>query len=392
MSERVHSADGRSNDSVGRGDGPAPLEALEAARQRLETADRRIAEHDEETVEEVAAAHRDATKLLDDYVDRATGTGRENFQAYIELEGKFDGLVSSLSDDLVEYEAFEDSLEAIDKRRLSESDFERAREALAPAAEYADLLEEREAAREEVAEARKAANKRLRALDDEIAERERLLELATADLDAPVERLREPIDRYNEAVREAFREYRLAASAREVFDLLERSAWYPFVTYEQPPDDLLGYVRENPAGEYTIPELLDYADYSRSKLSHYVDSADELKRNVATQQTYLDGIDAEPLTIDWPPEPAGALRRRLREYRPFVARIADEAVVSALREARLLATDPDYDRLQTAAQAVAQLTPAERERLTDGRVEDELEELRAERERLEDALEVDDPV
>jgi len=112
---------------------------------------------------------------------------------------------------------------AIDKRRLSESDFERAREALEPAAEYADLLEEREAAREEVAEARKAANKRSRALDDEIAERERLLELATADLDAPVERLREPIEHYNEAIREAVQEYRLAASAREVFDLLERA-------------------------------------------------------------------------------------------------------------------------------------------------------------------------
>ncbi|MFC6768998.1 DUF7118 family protein, partial [Natrinema soli] len=148
MSERVHSADGRSNDSVGSDDGPAPLEALEAARQRFETAERRITEHGEETVEEVAAAHRDATKLLDDYVDRATGTGKENFQAYIELEGKFDGLVSSLSDGLVAYESFEESLEAIDKRRLSESDFERAREALAPAAEYADLLEEREAARE----------------------------------------------------------------------------------------------------------------------------------------------------------------------------------------------------------------------------------------------------
>jgi len=59
---------------------------------------------------------------------------------------------------------------------------------------------------------------------------------------------------------------------------------------------------------------------------------------------------------------------------------------------RLLATDPDYDRLQTAARAVDQLSPAERERLADGRVADELETLQAERERLEDALAVDDPV
>jgi len=67
-------------------------------------------------------------------------------------------------------------------------------------------------------------------------------------------------------------------------------------------------------------------------------------------------------------------------------------VVASLREVRLLTTDSDYDRLQTAAQAVARLDPAERERLTDGRVADELEALRAERERLEAALEADNLV
>ncbi len=393
MSERIPPTDARSSAGVaGADDGPTPLEELEAARDRLEAIETRIDDHGEGTVEEVATAYRNATKLLEDYVDRATGTGKENFQAYIELEGTFDTLVSDLDDDLPEREAFEDALEAIDKRRLSESDFERAHEALEPAAEYAELLEEREAARENLAEARKTANKRRRTVKDEIDERERLLELANADLDAPVERLREPIETYNEAVREAFEDYRLEASAREVFDLLERSQWYPFVSYEQPPDDLQRYVRENSAGEYTIPELLEYADYSRSKLSHYVDSADELKRNVATQQTFLDGIDAEPLTIDWPPGPAGELRCRVREYQPFVARVADEEVVAALREVSLLTTDADYDRLQTAAQAVVQLTADERERLADGRVADELEELRTERERLEAALEVEDPV
>ncbi|WP_408956691.1 hypothetical protein [Natrinema sp. 74] len=392
MSERAHPSDAGSSAGVGSDGEATPHEALEAARNRLEAIETRIDDHGEETVEAVAEAYRSASKLLADYVDRATGTGQENFQAYIELEGKFDTLVSDLSDDLPAYEAFEDALDAIDKRRLSESDFERAREALDPAAEYADMLDEREAARESLAEARKTASKRRRELDDAIADRERLLELSNADLDAPVERLRDPIESYNEAVREAFEAYRTEASAREVFDLLERSQWYPFVTYERPPDDLTAYVAENPAGEYSISELLEYADYSRSKLSHYVDSADELKRSVATQRTFLDGIDAEPLTIDWPPGPAGELRRRIREYRPFVARVADEEVVAALREVRLLTTDADYDRLQTAAQAVNQLTPTERERLADGRVDAELEELRAERERLEAALEIDDPV
>ncbi|SEW26865.1 DUF7118 family protein [Natrinema salifodinae] len=391
MSERVHPSDAGS-DAGTDGDGATPLEALEAARDRFETARRRIDDEGADAVEEAATAYRNATALLDDYVDRATGTGKENFQAYIELEGKFESLVSGLADDLAARDAFDGALDAIDKRRLSERDFERAREALDPASRYADMIDEREAARETLAEARTDASKRLRAIDDEIDERERLLDLATADLNAPVERLRDPIEDYNAAIREAFADYRLEASARKVFALLERSRWYPFVDYERPPADLARYVRETDAGEYTIPELLEYADYSRSKLSHYVDSADELKRSVATQQTFLEGIDAEPLTVAWPPEPAGALRCRTREYQPFVARVADEETVAALRGVRLLATDHDYDRLQTAAQAVAQLSPAERERLADGRVEAELESLRTERERLEAALDVDDPV
>ncbi|WP_306054555.1 DUF7118 family protein [Natronococcus wangiae] len=385
MTERVSRSGSAGTDRT-------PLERLEAARERFAQARREIDERGDEAVVDAAEAYRDATDLLDRYVDRATGTGRENFRAYLELEGKFDALVTGLSDDLKGREAFSNALDALDKRRLSESDFERAREALEPARQYSSLLEERDAAREALAEARKAASRRLRELDDEIAERERLLELATVDLGAPVERLRDPIETYDEAIRDAFREYCLEASAREVFSLLERSRWYPFVGYERPPEDLRQFVFERPAGEYTIPELLEYAGYSRSKLDHYVEDADELKRTVATQQTYLEGIDAEALTIAWPPDQAGVLRRRTREYQPFVARVADEETVAALREVCELTYDSEFDRLQTAAQAVDRLTAAERERLRDGRVEDELEALRAERDRLEDALEVDDPI
>ncbi|RQG92701.1 hypothetical protein EA462_00245 [Natrarchaeobius halalkaliphilus] len=375
-----------------RADERSPLERLEAARECFEEADRRIDEHGGDAVADASEAYRNATDLLDSYVDRATGTGRENFTAYIQLEGQFASLVDGLPDDLRGRDAFEDALDAIDKRRLSESDFETAHAALEPASRYVELIDERESAREALAEARKVASKRRRTIDDEIDERERLLELATADLDAPVERLRKPIDRYNERVLEAFTEYRLETSAREVFSVLERSAWYPFVDFERPPDDLRAYVEESSDGEYTIPELLEYAGYSRSKLSHYVEDADVLKRRVATQQTYLDDIDGEPLTIAWPPAPTGVLRRRTRERRPFVERVADEETVALLREIRLLTADPDYDRLQTAAKAVAKLTPDERDRLASGRVEDELKALRTERDDLATALEIDDPV
>ncbi|AXR76718.1 DUF7118 family protein [Natrarchaeobaculum sulfurireducens] len=388
MSEHAGSSKANDEESV---EG-TPLERLEAARERLERIEADVDDHGGTAVEDAADAYRKATKLLDDYVGRATGTGRETFKSYVQLEGQFTALVGSLSDDLRDRAAFENALDAIDKRRLSESDFEAAHRALEPATQYAELIDERDAARDELSEARKAASMRIRTIDDEIDERERLLELANADLEAPVERLREPIEAYDAAIREAFADYRLEAATREVFELLERSRWYPFVGYERPPDDLREYVDESPDGEHSIPELLEYAEHSRSKLTHLVADADALKRRVATQRTYLDGIDADPLTIGWPPESAGVLRRKTREYRPFVERVGDEETVTALREVRELTFDPDYDRLQTAAQAVDQLSPAERERLADGQIAEELESLRTERERLETALEVDDPV
>ncbi|MCU4741176.1 hypothetical protein OB955_06625 [Halobacteria archaeon AArc-m2/3/4] len=368
------------------------VDRLERARDRLATVDARIDDHGEETVEDAADAYQRARKLLEDYVDRATGTGRENFKAYIELEGQFSSLVEGLPADIARREAFESALEAIDKRRLKEADFERAEEALEPGKAFSELLEERTEAREALAETRKEANKRLRTIDDEIDHRNRLLELSSADLEAPVDRLREPIAAYNEAVYESFVAYRQSESAREVFDVLERSRWYPLVPFEQPPEELREYVSENGAGTETIPKLLEYANYSRSKLDHYVDDADELKRRVATQQTYLEGIDAEPLSVAWPPAPAAELRYRLRELRPFVERIGGEELVVRLRELRQLAlgshsdSEFEYDRLQTAAVAVEQLTEDQRRRLADGRIEEELEALREEHDRIQSVL------
>lgn len=364
---------------------------LENARERLATAERRIEDHGGKAVEPAARAYREALSLLDSYEDRASGTGRETFKAYLELEGRFATLVENLPSNLQGREAFESALEAIDKRRLSESDFERARDALEPAAVYAALLDEREAAENALTDARAAARKRLRELDEAIDEHERLLELGAAPLDAPVDRLRKPIEAYNDAVRSAFDAFIHDASAREIVAFLGRTRWYPFVEYEQSPDEIEVYVTSNRAGTYTIPELLEYATYSRSKLSHYVDDADELKRHIATQRTYLEGIDAEPLTIEWPPPSAPVLRRLTGELIPLVSRVADEDVVAALRSVRELTFKEPFDRLRTAAQAMDQLDETERRRLEDGRVEADLAALEAERERLEAVLEDDGP-
>jgi len=224
---------------------------------------------------------------------------------------------------------------------------ERARERLNEAEAALDPLEDWEDATDRYREARRAVGRRLDEVRDEIADRERLQRLGEADLDAPVERLRDPIEAYDATVSEAFESFVADSSAREVLDFLATTAHFPLVPFERPPDDLRAFVRTSEAGGESIPQLLEYAGFSRSKLDHYVDDPDALKRAVATQQTYLERLDADPLTVGWPPPEADDLRWQCQERISVVGRFAPE-VVPDLRAVRELTRREDYDRLRTA--------------------------------------------
>ncbi|WP_458186366.1 DUF7118 family protein [Haladaptatus sp. NG-WS-4] len=362
-----------------------PLTDLRNADEACREAEAIISEYGEPQVEAVADAHSRATGLLDRYESKATGTG--DFQAFVEFQGTFADLVENLPDDLPEREAFERAEDAIDKRRLSEDDFETARAALEPAGEVAALLDERRATFERYRDARHTVSRRITELDEEIAHLERLKKLGSADLDAPTEELREPIQAADEAVADAFRTFKREASAREVVEFLTATEQYPLVDFESPPDDLRDYLCENEVGAKSIPDLLEFARYSRSKLDHYVDDPAALKRAVATNETYLDRLDATPLAIGWPPAPADELRWWCEEAIRVADRFAPPAAVANLREVQRLTYDETrFDRLRTAAQARAELTDDERDRLARGAVTDELQRARDRKESLTDAL------
>lgn len=328
--------------------------------------------------------YRELLDLLDRYEGTATGSG--NFKAYTEFEGRVANLAEDLDDDLPEKETFEAVDDYLQQRRLSESDFETARQKLQPVGDVVDRLDEWERARERYTEARRKARKRLTELDERIDELERLQRLGEADLDAPVDHLRDPIEAYDERVREAFSEFRSNASAREVLSAVSRADAFPLVDFQSPPSDLLDYVHSHETGAEPVPQLLDYADYSASKLDHYVDDTTALKRAVGTRRTYLRTLDAEPLTVGWPPPPADHLPWLVREYRSVLSGFADEDVVTALREVRALAHREDYDRLRESALARADLDADEREQLASGEVAEELRDARDEKSAIKDAL------
>jgi hypothetical protein len=361
-----------------------PVAELDQREQRLERAEERVAEFGEEKLQRLADVYHEFVGILDRYEDQVTDDGGD-IQTNIEFQSQVAEVSKQLSDDLLLSETFRECDEYLQQKWFSESDFEHVYEQLDPVSDLVGRLEERDAALEAYRETRRDVRYRIRELDEEINELERLSRLGNADLDAPTGRLREPIEAYNDAVTDAFEAFRRNSSAREVLAFVAAMADYPLVPFEHPPEGLLRYVREREPGTETISQLLAYADYSRSKLDHYVDDPGALKHTIGGKQTFLERLDAAPLRIGWPPPAATDLEYRCRELTAAVNRFAPDAV-EPLRDVAALPRERNYERLRNAAQAREELTDVERDRIATEDIEGQLGGLREEREHLQGAL------
>ena len=361
------------------------LADLETAHDRFRAATERLAPLSPAEADTATDACRTAEQLMDTYEERATGSG--DFAGYVQFRARIDDLVDSIPADHPLRSAFEDMADAVDKRRLSSRDFDRARAALDPVHEVADVLAERAAAREEFDSAKRAVRRSLADVDRRLEELDEMLALADVDLDRSTESIEAPIARYNAAVEEEYDSYLDSTPARTVLDDRRHARWFPLVPVDPPPTPLVETL-DRLETSLTIPELLEYAEYSRSKLGHYVDDPDALRTAVRTDRTYLERIDATPYRIAWPPSPALVLRHRCRELASVIGRFAADETIAALREVRLATRPPDrFDALREVAHADAALDAEQRDRLRRGEVAAERTELESVRARLDAALE-----
>lgn len=367
-------------------DSDHPLIAeLEAAREELDRAEERVEDIGEGRLRDLTEAHEELTSLFSRYEERATGSG--DFGAFIEFQEALGEFVEDLPNNLPNREAFEDIDERLQKRRLTEGDFAAARDRLSSAEDRIARLEDRREAEKAVEGLERQVREAIHETRTEIDRLETVLELGEADLDAPVEDLRDPIEAYNESVRDAFEAFRTNAPAREVIGLIETAEQYPLLSMADPPDGLLQYLESAEVGAESIPTLLEYSEYSRSKLQHYVDTPATFQRVVGGNRTYLDRLDATALTIEWPPPAPGTLRWRSNELVSMLDRFAPAETVVALESVLDLARSADrYRRLRQSARARAELTDTERERLAAGTVEDDLAATRKRLDALEDVL------
>lgn len=365
-------------------DATALVAELDAANQEYERLAERVAEHGVDALDRVAGACQQVDRLFERYEDRATDY--DDFEGYLEFQDTFVEFVNDLPEELPARDAFEEADDIFQRSRLKEKHFARAREALEPARELATLYEDWQAARQRYGDARYAVAQRLETVEQRIVDLDQTLAYGEADLDAPVERLREPITAYDEAVQEAFTEQKRSAPARETMAVLDAAADEPLLDARRPPRRLLEYLEESSIGDESVSKLLEYAGYSNSKLGHYVDDPAAFQRAVAANETYLTRLDAESLTVDWPPPAAADLRWWAGAAESVVRRFAPESVVASLRAVRRLTYDGSYARLHEAAVAEAELDERERERLRTGAVEDDLQVAHETRDLLASAL------
>ncbi|WP_332898967.1 DUF7118 family protein [Haladaptatus sp. CMSO5] len=355
----------------------APAAQLKRADAELQDIDERIAAIGRDNLNEVADAYTAFSSVLDRYEDRATD--RDDLQGYIEFREQMAEVLSSVSAELPHYDAFtaaDDELTTSVTSVLKNANFDRARSQLEPAREIAELRSREQDVRDTYRTARNELQKHQRTLETQLDDLERIKRLGEADLDAPVSLLREPIETYNDAVAEAFTSFKQTASARAILQLVAETTAYPLVEYRPPPENLHDYVHESAVGEESLNRLLDLAGYSPSKLDHYVDTPQAFRSNVATNQSYLRSLSANPLQVSWPPVSADALGWHMRERIAVVGRFASDEVVARARAVRDLGHRDDYEQLRTSASAREELSAEERTRLQDGAVERDCKEHR----------------
>lgn len=365
------------------------LDTFDRARTRYDDAIDAVAAIGRENLETLAEAHQRIHRLLDTYEERATGTG--DFSGYIAFREQVETLAEELPEDLPHRKSFETAADIVDKRRLSERDIESIKSAMEDVREVIKRLDEEEDARDTYRDSRRAVSRKIEEIEQRIDHIDYLLNLAEVDFDAPIGELRDPIFSYNAAVSESFDTYVHETPAENVLELFSLTDQYPLVPMPTPPPRLVTYLADLPEA-LTVPELLTYADYSQSKLAHFVDDPGDLKAAVATDRTYLERLSSTPFEIAWPPPEATDLRWQLRELISVVDRFAPEDVVTQLRSVREDTYSVEqFNRLREVAIARDTLDDRQRRRIQSGALAQDREDLATALEALKTNIEETEP-
>ena len=354
--------------------------------EEYEEVRKKVREVGEERAEKTHDLYETVDKNLERYREDATGHGE--FEKYIELRSIVAGVEENLDDEEVHMSGeFESALSHLDARTLRDKHFRRARADLEDVNDFAEIYERYEELEKELKDELKSLEKQKKVLRSEIEETEKRLEKAREAEEVDASPLREAVETYNEGVREDFEAFLGEAPAVEVARLGEKTLDSPLV--EDVPvergvaERLSRYVEDE-----TVGRVLELADASDGKLSHYVEDTDGFRE--AVPRTFFETASAERFELSY--EPEGVVRGRVPELVRLVSSFADEETVAVVRRIGAMAERGEYEPMRRAVIAGEEAgadADEIQEELTDLREKNQRVEERAERLRsaLSDALE-----
>lgn len=330
----------------------------------------------EERAEETREAYETLDEALEEYREDATGTG--DFRKYIEFRNIAVALEEQLDegDDAHLKDAFESALSRLDAQTLRDKHFRGARSDLERVEEFVGKYERYEELRDELRDELGALEKRKENLEQKIDDTEERLGQAREAEGIDVSPLREAVEEYNERVRRNFEEFVSEAPAVEVARLGEKTHDAPLVE-DAPVERGTAERLSEYVGDETVERVLELADESDAKLSHYVDDTDGFRD--AVPRTFFETASAEAFELGY--EPEGVVRRLVPELVSLVSFFADEETVAALRRVGGMAERGEYEPMRRALSAREE-AGADAETL-----EEQIEELRTEKEDVEKRME-----
>lgn len=334
-----------------------------------------VEEVGEERAETTRALYESLEDAIEEYREEAAGHG--NFEKYVEFENivvAFENTVEE--EDVYLQDDFEKALGRLDQRTLQDKHFRRALNDLVDVEELCDDYERYTQLRDELRDELGSLERKVGELDGRIEELEEGIEKARGVEDVDVSELRDAVETYNERVRDDFKEFVRTAPAVEVARLGERisdaSLLEDVPAEEGDAERLAEYVDDE-----SVDRVLELADSSDGKLSHYLDDTEGFRS--AVPRLWFESSNADSFVISY--EPEGTVKYKTRELVPLVAEFADDTTIDALRRVKRMAERGEYSRMRSAL--------VDRREVGDDAesMEKELEEVRTERQRAKERAE-----
>lgn len=346
--------------------------ALDEARSRLETATASVEAVGEDTARDTKRYYDRLVDLMDRYEESATGTGE--FQEYVAFQDALADLLSDLDRATVtDRAAFEDALDRFERRIIREKDFRRARADLEAVRDVAEAVETADRLRRRLANDRGRLSSRLRNLEHERSRIVRHIDELESVSDVDPEPLVTAVREYNDRVRDEFTTFREEAAAIEVARVGFKARLFPLA--EVPPirdEDAIEVLASSGLGSESVPTVLEYAGYSDSKLSHYVDRPRWLREHLPVSWFETVNGDAFAIALD---TDAGVLCHRAPALAKVIEGFANPETIARLRRLRDMAVDGSYERMRRA------------HRLAENRATTDVEAARRELSAVEEAIE-----